>query len=105
MKNKTQRKPTAGKCSLLHQLCNLIPAHPVPRLARDTGVTKRARTFTPWSQEVTLLYAQLTHAIGHHHVCDACRKAELQTYASYCSFLSHWFSGTERLFFNPAFRV
>jgi len=47
--------------SLLHQLCNLIPAHLVAKLARDTGVTKRARTFTPWSHVVSLLYAQLTH--------------------------------------------
>ena len=73
MKNKTQRKPTAGKFSLLHQLCNLIPAHLVPKLARDTGVDKRSRTFTPWSHVVSLLYAQLTHAIGLNDVCDALR--------------------------------
>ncbi len=73
MKNKTQRQPTAGKCSLLHQLCNLIPAHLVPQLARDTGVTKRARPFTPWSHGVSLRYAQLTHAIGLNDVCDALR--------------------------------
>ena len=73
MKNKPQRKPTAGKCSLLHQLCNLIPAHLVPQLARDTGVSKRARTFTPWSHVVSLLHAQLTHAIGLNDVCDALR--------------------------------
>jgi len=55
---KKQRKPTAGKCSLLQQLCTLIPAHLVPQLARDTGVADRARTFTPWSHVVSLLYAQ-----------------------------------------------
>jgi hypothetical protein len=73
MKKQTQRKPTAGKFSLLRQLCNLIPAHLVPKLARDTGVAERARTFTPWSHVVSLLYAQLTHALGLHDVCDALR--------------------------------
>src|ERR1017187_7811249 len=73
MKNKTQRKPTAGKFSLLGQICNLIPAHLVPKLARDTGVIKRSRTFTPWSHVVSLLYAQLTHALGLNDVCDALR--------------------------------
>jgi hypothetical protein len=45
----------------------------VPKLARDTGVIKRSRTFTPWSHVVSLLYAQLTHAIGLNDVCDALR--------------------------------
>jgi hypothetical protein len=35
MKNQTQRKPTAAKFSLLRQLCNLIPNHLVPQLARE----------------------------------------------------------------------
>ena len=34
---------------------------------------KRSRTFTPWSHVVSLLYAQLTHAIGLNDVCDALR--------------------------------
>jgi hypothetical protein len=45
----------------------------VPKLARDTGVIKRSRTFTPWSHVVSLLYAQLTHALGLNDVCDALR--------------------------------
>jgi hypothetical protein len=57
----------------LRQLCNLIPPHLVPKLARETGVDKKARTFTPWSHLVSLLYAQLTHAIGLNDVCDALR--------------------------------
>ena len=36
MKNQTQHKPTASKFSLLRQLCNFIPPHLVPRLARQT---------------------------------------------------------------------
>jgi hypothetical protein len=73
MKKKTSYKPTASKFSILRQLCNLIPAHLVPKLARDTGVEDHARTFSPWSQVVSLLYAQLTHALGLNDVCDALR--------------------------------
>ncbi|MBI5772376.1 MAG: DUF4372 domain-containing protein, partial [Verrucomicrobia bacterium] len=60
MKKPKLRKPTPGKFSLLRQLCNLIPPHLVPKLARDTGVEEKARTFTPWSHVVSLLYAQFT---------------------------------------------
>ncbi|MGH7977009.1 MAG: hypothetical protein ACREDS_03355 [Limisphaerales bacterium] len=37
MKVQTRHKPIAGKLSLLRQLCNLIPNHLVPQLARATG--------------------------------------------------------------------
>ena len=73
MKKKTNNKPTVGKLSILHQFCNLIPPHLVPELARNTGVEDHARTFSPWSQVVSLLYAQLTHALGLNDVCDALR--------------------------------
>ena len=64
-------KPTANKLSVLHQLCNFIPGQLVSKLARKHGVDKKARTFTPWSHVVALLYAQkLTHAIGLNDVCD-----------------------------------
>ncbi|HXR05157.1 MAG TPA: DUF4372 domain-containing protein [Verrucomicrobiae bacterium] len=55
---KTSYKPTASKFSILRQLCNLIPPHLVPQLARDTGVEDHTRTFSPWSQAVSLLYAR-----------------------------------------------
>ena len=41
------------------------------KLARETGVEEKARTFTPWSHVVALLYAQLTHSLGLNDVCDA----------------------------------
>jgi hypothetical protein len=34
---------------------------------------KRAATFLPWSQVVSLLEAQLTHALSLNAVCDALR--------------------------------
>jgi len=73
MKNQTRNKPTASKVSLLRQICNFIPQHLVPKLARDTGVEKQWRDFSPWSHVVSLLYAQLTHSLGLNDVCDALR--------------------------------
>jgi hypothetical protein len=71
MKKETRRKPTRTKFSLLRQLCNFIPNHLVPQLAREHGVEEKSRTFLPWSHVVSLIYAQLTHALGLNDVCDA----------------------------------
>ena len=73
MKKIPTHKPTRSKFALLRQLCNLIPTHLVPQLARETGVSDQARTFSPWSHVVSLLYAQLTHSHGLNDVCDALR--------------------------------
>ena len=67
------RKPTRTKYSILKQLCDLIPPYLVAKLARKHGVDKKARTFSPWSHIVTMLYAQLTHALSLNDVCDALR--------------------------------
>ena len=45
----------------------------MPKLARDTGVEEKARTFSPWSHVVSLVYAQLPHALSLNDVCDALR--------------------------------
>jgi hypothetical protein len=71
MQNKTNRKPTRSRFTLLRQLCNLIPNHLVPGLARQSDAEAKSRTFKPWSQVVSLIYAQLTHALGLNDVCDA----------------------------------
>ena len=65
--------PSRGQFAVLRQICNLIPSYLVPKLARETGVEKKARTFSPWSHLISLIYAQLTHAIGLNDVCDALR--------------------------------
>ena len=70
---KRNSKPTGSKLSVLRQLCNLIPPHLVCKLARETGVDSMARTFSAWSHVVSMLFAQLTHAIGLNDVCDALR--------------------------------
>jgi DDE family transposase/uncharacterized protein DUF4372 len=73
MKKKTNRKPTRSRFTLLRQLCNLIPNHLVPGLARQHDAEAKSRTFKPWSHVVSLIYAQLTHALGLNDVCDALR--------------------------------
>lgn len=72
-KTKPKPTPTQSKYSVLRQLCNLIPEHMVPTLARETKVDEKCRTFSAWSHVIALLYAQLTHAIGLNDVCDALR--------------------------------
>lgn len=71
-KNKTLR-PSRSDVSVLRQLCQLIPPYLVPKLARATAADHKARTFTPWSHVVAMLYAQVSHALSLNDVCDALR--------------------------------
>jgi hypothetical protein len=71
MQKDPNRKPTRSRITLLRQLCNLIPNHLVPTLARQHDAEAKSRTFKPWSHVVSLIYAQLTHALGLNDVCDA----------------------------------
>ena len=73
MKNKPSARPARSKLSVLHQLGNLIPAHLVPSLGRELGVAAKARTFSLWSHVISLLYAQLTHALSLNDVADSLR--------------------------------
>jgi hypothetical protein len=73
MKKNNNNVPAGSKLNLLRQICNFIPEFLVAKIARQTKVDVQARTFTPWSHVVTLLYAQLTHSIGLNDVCDALR--------------------------------
>jgi hypothetical protein len=66
-------KPTRSQFTILRQICNHIPPHLVPKLARETGAEDKSRTFTPWSHAVSLLHAQLTHCIGLNDLCDSLR--------------------------------
>jgi Transposase DDE domain/Domain of unknown function (DUF4372) len=70
MKN-NKSVPAPSKLNLLRQMCNFIPEFLVSRIARETKVDEKARTFSPWSHAVALLYAQLIHSIGLNDVCDA----------------------------------
>jgi hypothetical protein len=69
--NNNQNVPAPSKLNLLRQICNFIPEFLVAKMARETGADEKARTFSPWSHVVALLYVQLTHSIGLNDVCDA----------------------------------
>ena len=64
-------KPTRSQFTILKQIVQLIPPHLVAKLARKHEVS--SRTYSPWSHVVSMLFAQLTHAIGLNDVCDALR--------------------------------
>lgn len=64
-------KPPKRKVTVLKQICKLIPGHLVDKLAREHGVDKQSRTFSPWSHTVSLFYAQLSHSLSLNDVCDA----------------------------------
>jgi hypothetical protein len=69
VKNK-KRNPAGSKFTALKQICNFIPGHLVPKLARETGAAGKARDFSNWSHVVALLHAQVAHSIGLNDVCD-----------------------------------
>jgi len=71
MKKQKQTAPTRSTFSVLRQVINFIPNFLVPKLAKECGVDKKARSFTPWSHVVTMIFAQLAHSIGLNDVCDA----------------------------------
>ena len=59
--------------SILKQICELIPGHLVTKLAREHGVEEKCRTFDPWSHVISLLFAQISHALSLNDVCDTLR--------------------------------
>lgn len=71
---KKQRSiPARHSYTILKQVCNLIPGGMVNEVAEEYGVDEQSRKFTPWSHTVSMMHAQLTHAIGLNDVCDSLR--------------------------------
>ena len=64
------KQPTRSNDVVLHQILKLIPRGMVGRIARETGVDAKARSFSVPSHLAAMLFAQLTHAIGLNDVCD-----------------------------------
>ena len=62
--------PTRGNVVVLKQMLNLIPRGMLNRIARETGVEERSRSFTPTSHLAAMLFAQLSRAMGLNDVCD-----------------------------------
>ena len=55
--------------TIVKRICNLIPAHLAPKLARAFGTDKKARSFSLWSYVVAMLHGQITHSLSF----KACR--------------------------------
>lgn len=70
--NQITRKPTRSSFTLLRQLLQSDSRRLLPKLVRDAGAAEISRTFTPWNHVVSLIFAQLTHALGLNGVADAC---------------------------------
>lgn len=66
-------KPSRHQFTVLRQIIELIPRNLTSRLAKKHGVAKKARSFTPWSHAVSLVFTQLSHALSLNDVCDAMR--------------------------------
>lgn len=69
-------KPTRHKFTILKQVVERIPGYLVYKLANKYGVDRKSRKISPWSHIVSLLYAQLAHAISLNDVCDALHNHE-----------------------------
>ncbi len=66
-------KPTRHKFTILKQVMEIIPSYLVSKLARKHGVDKQSRSFSPWSHVVSMVFAQLSHALSLHDICDTLR--------------------------------
>jgi len=62
--------PSKSKITVLCQISKLIPRNLIPKLASAHGVSEKARTFSPTSHVLSLMFSQLSHAIGLNDVCD-----------------------------------
>jgi len=66
-------KPAKHKFTILKQVMDHIPAYLVPKVARDSCVEKKCRTFSPWSHVVSMVFAQISHALSLNDICDTLR--------------------------------
>src|ERR1017187_4797625 len=65
--------PSQHSLPVLAQLFKLIPRNLIPKLAKEHGVSKRSRSFTPTSHVLALMHAQLSHSISLNDTCDCLR--------------------------------
>ncbi len=69
MKSRT-KPPARSHIVVLKQLLKHIPRSLIGEVARETGVEAKAREFCVFSHLTSMLFAQLTHAMGLNDVCD-----------------------------------
>jgi hypothetical protein len=63
-------KPARSNVVALRQILKLIPLSMIHRIARETGIEDKSRSFTVVSHLAAMLFAQLSRAIGLNDVCD-----------------------------------
>jgi hypothetical protein len=63
-------KPAKHKYTVLHQICNIIPAFLVSKLAKKYGIDKQARSFSPWAHVVSMLHVHIAHSLSLNDVAD-----------------------------------
>jgi hypothetical protein len=61
-------KSTRRSMTVAKQICEQIPSHMVPKLARDHKVD--ARKLSAWSHVTAHICGQVTHAVGLNDICD-----------------------------------
>ena len=66
-------KPTRHKFTILKQIMEIIPPYLVSKLAREHGVDKKSRKIRPWSHVLSLIFAQISHALSLNDICDTLR--------------------------------
>lgn len=66
-------KPARHQITILKQVVELIPRNLVAKLAKEFGVDKQSRSISPWSHVVSLLFAQLSHALSLNDIVDTLR--------------------------------
>jgi hypothetical protein len=64
-------KPTRHKFTILQQVMSILPIHLVHKLSRRYYIDQKARTFSPWSHVVSMVYAQVSHALSLNDICDS----------------------------------
>lgn len=65
-----KKTPTRANVVVLKQMLNLIPRGMINRIAKETGVEEKSRSFTVVSHLATMLFAQFSRAMGLNDVCD-----------------------------------
>ncbi len=65
--------PARHQFSILKQIVDLIPRKLVGRLSKKHGADKKRRGFKEISHVVSMLFAQLSHALSLNDVCDTMR--------------------------------
>lgn len=63
-------KPTKNKFTILKQVIEKIPSYLVSKIAKKYNIDRQSRSFSPWSHVVSMLFAQISHALSLNDVCD-----------------------------------